>query len=63
MNAPLPPVSSPCVRICRIDPQARICEGCGRSLDEIASWVAIGEVRRRAVMAELPGRLARLAER
>lgn len=63
MNAPLPPVSSPCIRICRIHPQAGICEGCGRTLDEIGAWLAIGETRRRAVMAELPQRLARLSER
>lgn len=29
--------TSPCVNVCVLD-AARICEGCGRTLDEIARW-------------------------
>jgi predicted Fe-S protein YdhL (DUF1289 family) len=31
-------VSSPCIEICRIDPQTGWCEGCLRTLEEITEW-------------------------
>jgi predicted Fe-S protein YdhL (DUF1289 family) len=31
-------VESPCVKICVVHPEARICTGCLRSIDEIATW-------------------------
>jgi predicted Fe-S protein YdhL (DUF1289 family) len=39
---PLPlhdqPPASPCIQVCRIDPDSGICRGCLRTLDEIAGW-------------------------
>lgn len=57
-----PEPESPCVQICAIHPQEGICVGCYRTLEEIAGWSQMGPVRRRALMAELPGR-ARLIKR
>ena len=51
-------ISSPCNRICVVHPTARTCIGCGRSLDEIARWIALSETERTAIMAQLPARLA-----
>lgn len=48
--------SSPCIRHCIIDPASRLCEGCGRSLQEIAQWARLSEAERLAVMAILPER-------
>lgn len=53
-------ISSPCNRVCVVHSATRICVGCGRSLDEIARWVALSEVERTAIMAQLPVRLAAL---
>jgi hypothetical protein len=53
-------ISSPCNRICVVHPTARMCIGCGRSLDEIARWIALSETERTAIMAQLPARLAAL---
>jgi uncharacterized protein len=53
-------VSSPCNRICVVHPTARMCIGCGRSLDEIGRWIALTEAERTAIMAQLPARLAAL---
>ncbi len=47
---------SPCISICVIHPDARICTGCYRTLDEIAGWGQMSAEARRAVMAELPAR-------
>jgi len=57
MTAPRP-VSSPCVKVCRISPETQCCEGCGRRLSEIAGWARMAEAERNAVMADLPRRLA-----
>lgn len=46
-------VSTPCVKICVIDPASGLCRGCLRSLDEIAAWGAMDEPARLAVMARL----------
>jgi len=48
-------VPSPCVNICRIDAVGR-CEGCRRTLDEIASWMTRSAAERGAIMRDLPGR-------
>ncbi|MGY2047051.1 DUF1289 domain-containing protein [Methylobacterium sp. JK268] len=54
----MPPPSTPCTRICVLDPRSGLCEGCGRTRDEIAAWGALSEPERRRIMALLPARLA-----
>jgi len=49
-------VDSPCVQICVIHPDTRLCAGCARSIDEITAWSKMSPDARRAVMAELPSR-------
>lgn len=51
-------ISTPCVKICIIDPPSGLCQGCGRTVAEIASWSRLSEDDRLSVMATLPGRLA-----
>lgn len=50
---------SPCVGVCRLDPDTGLCEGCRRTISEIAEWPGYDEARRRAVLAALPGRRGR----
>ncbi|MBB5220632.1 hypothetical protein HNP73_000553 [Amaricoccus macauensis] len=52
-------IESPCVKICVIEPETRLCLGCHRSIDEIGAWSAMTPEARRAVIAELPARAAR----
>lgn len=49
-------IESPCIKVCVIHPEARICTGCHRSIEEIGSWARMTPEDRRAVMEELPGR-------
>ncbi len=56
-------VDSPCVKLCAIHPEARLCVGCYRSIDEITAWSRMTPDARRAVMAELPARAALLQKR
>ena len=51
-------ISTPCIGVCRIDPDSDLCTGCARTLDEIADWGTMSEDQRRAVMAQLPARMA-----
>lgn len=51
-------VESPCVRVCVVHPETRLCIGCARSIDEIGRWSRMTSEERRAIMAELPGRTA-----
>ena len=52
-------VSTPCTRVCILDPDLELCLGCGRTADEIARWGRLAEAERRAIMAELDARLRR----
>jgi predicted Fe-S protein YdhL (DUF1289 family) len=52
-------VSTPCVRVCILDPETGLCEGCGRTRDEIARWFRLSEDERLQIMAELPERMRR----
>jgi predicted Fe-S protein YdhL (DUF1289 family) len=54
----VPVIESPCVNICRVE--RNICAGCGRTLGEIARWGTTTDADRRAVMALLPARMAKL---
>ena len=56
-------IESPCVKICVIHPEARICIGCHRSGDEIARWSRLSSEDRRIIMADLPARAPRLRQR
>lgn len=51
------PVPSPCVSVCRMNPDSGWCEGCGRTIDEIAQWSSMSDEARRAIWAQLAGRL------
>ena len=49
-------VRSPCISVCRMDPATGWCEGCMRTIDEIAAWGSLSEEARRRIWAELPER-------
>jgi uncharacterized protein len=50
--------NSPCVKICVLDPERRICTGCGRTMAEIGGWIRMSDSERIAVKRELGSRLA-----
>jgi len=55
------PVVSPCISICRMDSSSGLCEGCLRTIDEIACWAGMSEDQKRALLEALSVRRARLA--
>ena len=65
MNSPAPcvqeqEVASPCIDVCRMDAASGYCEGCRRTLDEIASWSTYSAAEKRDVLARLPARHTKL---
>jgi predicted Fe-S protein YdhL (DUF1289 family) len=56
-------IETPCIRICSIEHGSGLCIGCGRTLAEIAGWTRMSVDERRAIMAALPARKRRVAER
>lgn len=54
----LPPPLTPCIGICTMGADG-LCDGCARTLDEIAGWGRYSDAQRRALMDEvLPAREA-----
>jgi predicted Fe-S protein YdhL (DUF1289 family) len=43
------PVPSPCISVCRMNARTGLCEGCFRTIDEIARWSTLSDAERRAV--------------
>ena len=48
--------ASPCINICRMDEGTGWCEGCLRTLDEIAAWGGQCDDERRSLLLRLPAR-------
>lgn len=40
---------SPCINVCRMHEASGLCEGCLRTIDEIAAWSTLDEAAKRAV--------------
>ncbi|MBX5167079.1 MULTISPECIES: DUF1289 domain-containing protein [unclassified Rhizobium] len=51
-------MQTPCIHLCSLEPATGFCAGCGRTLQEIGSWVSYSDTERRGIMALLPARLA-----
>ena len=56
-----PTVASPCIDVCSIDPRTGWCEGCLRTIDEIAAWGVLNNAQKREVWKLLPQRRAAVA--
>lgn len=44
---------SPCINVCKMNPRTGLCEGCFRTIDEIAQWSSATEERKRQVWVEI----------
>jgi predicted Fe-S protein YdhL (DUF1289 family) len=49
-------VASPCVNICRISRLTGYCEGCRRTIAEIAAWSNYSDGEKRAVLEMIAAR-------
>ena len=46
---------SPCTKNCSLNTSTNICEGCGRTLDEIVEWTRMTDEEKQQVMDGLSG--------
>lgn len=53
-------IQSPCIKVCTIHPDAGLCTGCLRSIDEITQWSKLTHADRAEVMEALPARRSQL---
>lgn len=54
---------SPCISVCRMAPETGLCEGCLRTIDEIAGWGSMPEAERLRIWQLLDQRREALAAR
>ncbi len=47
---------SPCLGICLMDPNTRMCRGCLRTIEEIALWYRATPAEQRAMLERLAAR-------
>lgn len=46
-------MKTPCINICKINPHSKLCEGCKRTIDEIAEWIYLTDKQRETIIKEL----------
>jgi hypothetical protein len=51
-----PGVPSPCISICKMDPDNGWCQGCFRTLDEIAAWSRAADADKLVVWQRIEAR-------
>ncbi len=49
-------VPSPCISVCRMNPQSCLCEGCLRSIEEIAQWGNAGDEFKQTILQRIEQR-------
>ncbi len=52
---------SPCIKVCELDADGRVCVGCHRTLDEIGAWGSMTHDEQVKMLAELERRRAKAA--
>ncbi len=53
-------VKSPCINVCRMDANSGLCEGCLRTVDEIAGWATVPDEKKVLILVAVAQRRARL---
>lgn len=52
----LPDIPSPCIAVCQLDPETRMCKGCLRTPREITRWAYADNAEKYAILQELRAR-------
>jgi predicted Fe-S protein YdhL (DUF1289 family) len=56
MSTPVDEPASPCIDVCRTNPLTGFCDGCFRTIDEIAGWSSFDAAQKRAVLERMQTR-------
>lgn len=49
-------IPTPCINVCRMSPDTGLCEGCFRTLDEIARWSRQDDEGKRRILSAVTKR-------
>jgi len=49
-------IPSPCINVCRMSAVTGLCEGCQRTMDEIARWSRSSDAERASILAAVERR-------
>jgi predicted Fe-S protein YdhL (DUF1289 family) len=49
-------VASPCIDVCRMNPSTGLCDGCFRTIDEIAGWSSFDDAQKAEVLKQAQAR-------
>ncbi|MCT4656303.1 MAG: DUF1289 domain-containing protein [Cohaesibacter sp.] len=52
-------IQSPCIKACKIDDRSALCEGCGRSIEEVMNWARMSNAERATIMSGLAERMSK----
>ena len=47
---------SPCINVCKLDPNSNLCEGCLRTSEEISNWSKYSDNKKKNIIAILKNR-------
>ena len=47
---------TPCIKVCKINPENGFCQGCFRTLDEIARWSGLDNPEKERIYEKIAGR-------
>jgi predicted Fe-S protein YdhL (DUF1289 family) len=50
-------VASPCIKLCKIDSESKVCGGCYRTIEEIIIWSKASSDQKRKIWANIAARL------
>lgn len=53
-------IETPCRKVCKINKKNELCEGCFRTIEEIARWATYSSAQRLQIMRTLPSRKSTL---
>ena len=49
-------IKSPCVKVCKLDNESKICIACKRTIEEIMQWSIISDKDRSKILVDLKNR-------
>jgi uncharacterized protein len=52
------PVASPCISICEMDTVSGLCQGCSRTIAEIAAWGQMSDPEKQSIWGLIAQRVA-----
>lgn len=47
---------TPCINVCKLDPNMQYCIGCKRTLEQIQNWSSLTDEQRQQIIDRLKGR-------